>query len=60
MAVKPSEITEAHKKGNTIRRFHAEGQLSHSLYPPHDDGKMEGRRVREKHQKINGEVEKSG
>ena len=42
-------------KGNKKRGSHAKGQLPHSLYPPHENRKMEGR-VRERHQKINVEV----
>ena len=43
------------KKGNRKRGFHAKGQLHYSLYPPHENRKIEGG-VRERHQKISGEV----
>ena len=45
----------AHKKGNRKRRSHAECQLPHSLYSPHESGKME-RRIRERYQMISGGV----
>ena len=46
---------KAHKKGNRKRGSHANGQIPHSLYPPHENINME-RRLRERHQKISGEV----
>ena len=44
-----------HKKGNRKRGPHEEGELPHSLYPLHENRKMEGI-VRERHQEISGEV----
>ena len=40
-AVRPWEkIRGSHKKGNRKWGFHAEGQLLHSVYPPHENRKM--------------------
>ena len=56
-AVRPwKTIRGAHKKSNRKREPHADCQQPHSLYPPHDNREMEGR-VREKYQKISGEIE---
>ena len=49
-AVRPRKIIRGvHKKGYRKWGSHAEGQLPHSLYPQHDNRKIE-RRVRERYQ----------
>ena len=55
-AIRPWKIKRgAHKKGNRKRRSHAESQQPHSLYPPHENRKIEIR-VRERHPKLTEKV----